>query len=60
MIELYHVKDCSNIHFIVSADELNDFLEEYNEYGESIEDLKHKYVIEKIDLLGGYFELKGC
>jgi hypothetical protein len=59
MIELYHIKDCYNVHFIVSADKLNEFLEEYNEYGESIEDLKHKYVIEKIDLLGGYFELRG-
>lgn len=58
MTELYHIKDCSNTHFIVLADNLNDFLEEYNEYGESIEDLKRKYVIEKIDLLSGYFELR--
>lgn len=57
MIELYHIKDYSNNHFIVLADKLNDFLEEYNEYGESVEDLKTKYVIEKIDLLNGYFEL---
>ena len=57
MTELYHVKDCFNIHFIVSPDKLNDFLEEYNHYGESIEDLKRQYVVEKIDLLNGYFEL---
>ena len=57
MIKLYHIKDYSNVHFIVLENELDEFLESYNEYGESIEDLKRQYVVEKIDLLNGYFEL---
>ena len=59
MIKLYHIKDYSNVHFIVLENELDEFLESYNEYGESIEDLKRKYVVEEVDLLSGYFELKG-
>lgn len=59
MAKLYHIKDYSNIHFIVLENELDEFLESYNEYGEPIEDLKRKYVIEEVDLLSGYFELKG-
>ena len=59
MTKLYHIKDYSNIHFIVLENELDEFLESYNEYGESIEDLKRKYLVEEVDLLSGYFELKG-
>lgn len=59
MTKLYHIKDYSNVHFIVSENELDEFLESYNEYGESIEDLKRKYLVEEVDLLSGYFELKG-